>query len=131
MQALMLDSLVPSTIDVEVNDGFVTLTGSASWKFERDEAEMVAMNVIGITGLEDEVSLTGALPDASDITHSIKKAFKRSAKLDAKDISVATDGTTVTVSGVVSSWSEHDAAIDAAWAAPGVREVEDHVRVEY
>jgi osmotically-inducible protein OsmY len=131
LQVLMLDSLVPSTIDAKVKDGFVTLTGSASWQFERDEAEMVAMNVIGVTGLEDEVYLTGELPDAYDITDSIKKAFKRNAKLDAKDISVATKGKTVTVSGVVSSWSEHDAAIDAAWAAPGVHKVEDHVLVEY
>jgi osmotically-inducible protein OsmY len=131
LQVLMLDSLVPSTIDAKVKDGFVTLTGSASWQFERDEAEMVAMNVIGVTGLEDEVYLTGTLPDAYDITDSIKKAFKRNAKLDAKDISVATKGKTVTVSGVVSSWSEHDAAIDAAWAAPGVHKVEDHVLVEY
>jgi osmotically-inducible protein OsmY len=131
LQVLMLDSLVPSTIDAKVKDGFVTLTGSASWQFERDEAEMVAMNVIGVTGLEDEVYLTGELPDAYDITDSIKKAFKRSAKLDARDISVATKGRTVTVSGVVSSWSEHDAAIDTAWAAPGVNKVEDHVLVEY
>ena len=131
LQALMLDSLVPSTIDARVKDGLVTLTGSASWQFERDEAEMVVMNVIGVTGLEDEVYLTGELPDAYDITDSIKKAFKRNAKLDAKDISVATKGKTVTVSGVVSSLSEHDAAIDAAWAAPGVHKVEDHVLVEY
>jgi osmotically-inducible protein OsmY len=131
LQALMLDSLVPSTIDATVNDGLVTLSGSAGWQFERDEAEMVVMNVIGVTGLEDEVYLTGDLPDAYDITDSIKKAFKRNAKLDAKDISVATKGKTVTVSGVVSSWSEHDAAIDAAWAAPGVHTVEDHVLVEY
>jgi osmotically-inducible protein OsmY len=131
LQALMLDSLVPSTIDATVKDGSVTLSGSASWQFERDEAEMVAMNVIGVTGLEDQIYLTGDLPDAYDITDSIKKALKRNAKLDADDISVATKGKTVTVSGVVGSWSEHDAAIDAAWAAPGVHEVEDHVLVEY
>jgi osmotically-inducible protein OsmY len=131
LQALMLDSLVPSTIDVQVKDGFVTLTGSATWQFERDEAEIVVMNVIGVTGLEDEIYLTGELPDAYDITDSIKKALKRNAKLDANDVSVSTRGKTVTISGVVSSWSEHDAAIDAAWAAPGVHEVEDHVLVEY
>jgi osmotically-inducible protein OsmY len=131
LQALMLDSVVPSTIDARVKDGFVTLVGSATWQFERDEAAIVVMNVSGVTGLEDEVYLTGELPDAYDITDSIKSAFKRNAKLDAKDISVATNGKTVTLSGVVSSWSEHDAAIDAAWAAPGVHEVEDHVLVEY
>jgi osmotically-inducible protein OsmY len=36
LQALMLDSLVPSTIDVKVNDGVVTLTGTAEWQFQRE-----------------------------------------------------------------------------------------------
>jgi hypothetical protein len=33
---------------------------------------------------------------------------------------------TVAVTGVVSSWSEHDAGIEAAWTAPGVTNVDDH-----
>ncbi len=32
LQALMLDSVVPSTIDADVDDGFVTLTGQANWR---------------------------------------------------------------------------------------------------
>src|SRR5262249_30396092 len=35
LQALMLDSLVPSTVDAKVDDGFVTLTGKANWQYER------------------------------------------------------------------------------------------------
>jgi osmotically-inducible protein OsmY len=38
---------------------------------------------------------------------------------------------TVSVSGTVSSWSEHDAALAAAWAAPGVTDVGDHIVVDY
>jgi osmotically-inducible protein OsmY len=37
----------------------------------------------------------------------------------------------VTLSGVVRSWAEHDEAIAAAWATPGVTEVHDHIKVEY
>ena len=33
--------------------------------------------------------------------------------------------------GVGRSWAEHDEAIAAAWAAPGVTEVHDHIKVEY
>src|SRR6476660_10226382 len=39
LQALMLDSLVPSTVDAKVDDGLVTLTGGANWQYQRDEAE--------------------------------------------------------------------------------------------
>ena len=33
--------------------------------------------------------------------------------------------------GNVSSWAEHDEAIDAAWAAPGVKSVRDNMTVAY
>src|SRR6266404_511706 len=57
LQALMLDSLVPKTIDAKVDDGFVTLTGTADWQYQRDEAEFVAANVVGALDLFDEIDL--------------------------------------------------------------------------
>jgi osmotically-inducible protein OsmY len=131
LQSLALDSLVPATIDAEVDDGFVTLTGKAEWQYQRDEAESVAANVAGVIDVEDDVELIGPPPDAGDVQDDIKRAFKRNAKLDAKDLSVETSDHTVTVSGTVRSWAEHDEAIDAAWAAPGVRAVKDRIAVAY
>ena len=131
LQALMLDGLVPSTIDAKVDDGFVTLTGTADWQYQRDEAELVASAVVGILDLSDEIELVNATPAAGEVEDSIKGAFKRNAKLDADDLSVSTSNGTVTISGIVSSWSEHDEALDAAWAAPGVTEVDDLMVVEY
>ena len=131
LQALVLDSLVPSTIDVKVNDGFVTLTGTADWQYQRDEAELVSSAIVGVMDVEDDIKLSNKGPKASDVKSSIEDAFKRNAKLDADDLSVTTSNGTVTVSGVVNSWSEHDEAIDAAWAAPGVMDVDDLLVVEY
>jgi osmotically-inducible protein OsmY len=37
----------------------------------------------------------------------------------------------VTVKGAVRSWAEHDEAIAAAWAAPGVTSVRDDVTINY
>jgi osmotically-inducible protein OsmY len=131
LQALMLDGLVPSTIDARAEAGLVTLTGTAEWQYQRDEAEYVAGNVSGVLALDDDVELVGASPSAGDVQESIKKALKRSAKLDADQLSVDTHNGTVSVSGIVSSWAEHDAALAAAWAAPGVTKVEDMIVVDY
>jgi osmotically-inducible protein OsmY len=131
LRAFTLNSVVPPTVDAHVKDGFVTLTGSASWQFERDEAETVATSVPGVTGVQDEVVLSGPRPDASDIGHAIQKAFRRNAKLDANSIQVETKNGVVSLTGSVRSWSEHDAALAAAWSAPGVSQVEDHVTVTY
>jgi osmotically-inducible protein OsmY len=131
LQALMLDAVVPDTIDASVDDGFVTLAGKADWQYQRDEAEAVAANIVGVMDVLDEVELTSPPPDAGDVAHDIEKAFKRSAKLDAEGLVVATSNGTVTISGTVRSWSEHDDALAAAWAAPGVRDVEDRITVAY
>jgi osmotically-inducible protein OsmY len=131
LQALMLDVLVPGAIDASVDDGFVTLTGKAEWQYQRDEAEAVAANILGVIDVLDQIELTSPPPDAGDVAHDIEKAFKRSAKLDAEGLVVATSNGTVTLSGRVYSWSEHDDAVAAAWAAPGVRDVQDRITVAY
>jgi osmotically-inducible protein OsmY len=131
LQALMLDSLVPKTVDAKVDDGFVTLTGTADWQYQRDEAEFVASNIVGTLDVVDEIELEYPTPDRGDVQESIKKAFKRNASLDAKDLHVSTDSGSVTLKGTVSSWAEHDEAVEAAWAAPGVNSVNDDLTVAY
>ena len=69
-------------------------------------------------------------PRAADIEHDIRKALIRNAQLDASRISVTTSNGTVKVQGIVHSWTEHNTALCAAWAAPGVTEVDDRVLVE-
>jgi osmotically-inducible protein OsmY len=131
LQALMLDSLVPSTVDATVDDGFVTLTGTAGWQYQRDEAEYVASNIVGTLDVVDEIELEYPTPSSDGVKDSIRSAFKRNAALDADDLSVSTDKGTVTITGTVSSWAQHDEAIDAAWAAPGVTAVDDEMSVVY
>jgi osmotically-inducible protein OsmY len=131
LQAMMLDSLVPSTIEAKVDNGVVTLTGNANWQYQRDEAEAVASNLLGVMGIEDDVELVPPAPTAHDVEHSIKKAMERNAKLDAESVAVESSDGTITLRGTVSSWADHDEAVAAAWAAPGVTNVKDHILVAY
>lgn len=131
LQALMLDSLVPKTVDAKVADGFVTLTGSVDWQYQRDEAEFVTANIAGALDVYDEIEIKHPAPAAGDVQESIKKAFKRNAAVDAGEVYVTTDGGTVTLTSTVSSWAEHDEAVNAAWAAPGVTAVLDYVTFKY
>jgi osmotically-inducible protein OsmY len=131
LHALTLNTLVPATVDAEVTDGFVTLTGTANWQFQREEAESVASNVPGVILVTNEVRLVAPGPTAHDVQHSIKKAMERNAKLDAESVSVESENGTVTLRGTVTSWADHDQAVDAAWAAPGVTRVKDHILVAY
>lgn len=130
LNALALDVFVPSTVDATVIDGYVTLTGTADWQYQRDDAELVAANVPGVIDLVDEITLKPT-PNATAVKDDIRSAFERNAAIDADDLSVSTSNGTVTVKGPVHSWAEHDEAISTAWAAPGVTNVDDRILVEY
>ena len=67
LQALMLNALVPSSVDAIVDDGVVKLTGTAPYQYERSEAELVASNVPGVVRVEDEIVLDGPSPTTQDV----------------------------------------------------------------
>jgi osmotically-inducible protein OsmY len=62
LQAMMLDRLVPATIDASVSEGTVTLSGTAVWQHERDEADLVASRIPGVRAIRDEVVIAFPTP---------------------------------------------------------------------
>jgi osmotically-inducible protein OsmY len=131
LHALMLDSLIPTTVDVRARNGSVTLSGTADWQYQRDEAEVLAASVPGVYALQNHIRLTPA-PDTGEVRKDISEAFRRNASLDADRLSVDTTSYgRVALVGTVSSWAEHDEALAAAWSAPGVTEVDDQILVTY
>jgi osmotically-inducible protein OsmY len=130
LEALMLDVSVPMTIDAQIRDGLVTLTGTAQWHYQREAAESRTTDVPGVAGIDNAIMLTQA-PDAGGAADAISGALRRDAVLEADVLSVETSsGGLVILAGTVSSWAAHDHAVAAAWSAPGVTEVEDRIRVE-
>lgn len=132
LEALMLDGSVPMTVDARTRDGVVTLTGTAQWHYQREEAESRTAEVPGVACIHNAITL--AKPDAgaaSDAGAAIKAAFLRNAVIEADGFSVemSSDGRVI-VSGTVSSWVSHDHVLAAAWSAPGVTQVDDQLRIE-
>jgi osmotically-inducible protein OsmY len=130
LEALMLDVSVPMTVDARARDGFITLTGTARWHYQREAADCRTASVPGVAGVDNAIMLT-QVPDARDARDAITAAFRRGAALDASGLWVDTSpGGLVILSGVVSSWTAHDHAVAAAWSAPGVTQVDDRIQVE-
>jgi osmotically-inducible protein OsmY len=131
LEALMLDSLVPADeIDVKVRDGVLTLTGVVSWQYQRDAAEDDVLPLIGIVDIDDQIVVANEVT-AAGVANRINDAFERNAQLNDSDIAVSSSNGSVTLAGIVGTWSEHDEAIDAAWSAPGVTRVRDDLEVVY
>jgi len=129
LEAIRLDLRVPDEmVKVTVRDGFVTLEGSTEWHYRREAAESCVRKVNGVRGVTNKIQMK---PQAStgDVKSKIEDALKRRADLDARRIAVSLNDGTVTLSGNVRSWIEKEEAHRAAWAAPGISRVVDHISV--
>ena len=130
LEALMLEASVPMTVDAQARDGFVTLTGTVEWHYQREAAESRAATVPGVVGIGNAIALAEAA-DARAAADAISCAFRRDACW-TRPASVETfSGGLVILSGTVRSWAAHDHAVAAAWSAAGVTDVDDRLGVEY
>ena len=117
-------------VGIVVEKGRVTLEGVVDWQYQKERAEQAIRALRGITGVTNLLYVKGgARPVASDIKLKIAGALKRSAEIDAARINVQINGNEVTLTGKVHSWSEHEAAAETAWSAPGVTAVKNHICV--
>ncbi len=115
-------------VSVRVEGGWVTLSGEVSNHFRRKSAEDLASGINGVVGISNLMKVRN-VPTLTDVRARIVSALKRSAEIDAKTITVQTDGRTVKLGGRVHHQYERRVAERAAWAAPGVDRVEDNIEV--
>jgi len=129
-QATKLDvELPPNGVKTIVQDGFVTLDGAVEWNFQRSRIESSARNVPGVRGVMNHIVIKPKAVSTVDVLHKIEDALRRNAEVDARRITVTAKEGQVHLYGSVRSWMERDEAEHAAWAAPGVTDVVDHISV--
>jgi osmotically-inducible protein OsmY len=115
-------------IKVIVKNGWITLEGEAEWQYQRQTSESAVRRIKGVKGVTNSILLKPAVKP-TEIKKKIQDAFRRNAELDANRIVVEANGSEVILKGSVRSWVEREEAERAAWAAPGVTNVEDRLVV--
>jgi osmotically-inducible protein OsmY len=130
---LVLDPVTESfEVDVDVEDGVVTLTGKVDSYVERTVAEEVAEKVSGVTDVKNLLTydLISDRTDA-DIKADIKYRLRSDASIDSSLLTVSVDEGKVTLAGTAGSSVEKSEATSEAWVVPGVKSVTNNIEVKW
>lgn len=128
-------------IEVETNNGVVTLTGTAPSGDAKSAAEDLARNVETVRGVDNKIDAptamstlekkvetaadaTGEAVTDTVITTKVKAAFADSNAVNASDIEVNTEGGYVTLEGTVTSMDARSEAVKLASNIDGVKGVD-------
>jgi osmotically-inducible protein OsmY len=130
-RALEWDVFVPDEkISSTVSDGWVTLEGALDRWSQRDDAERAVRNLTGVRGVINKITLNVTKPVTENVRKAIEQALERRAEREARKIRVEVQNDAVTLTGTVHSWAERKSVLAAARFTPGVRSIEDRLRVE-
>ena len=133
-KAAVLDALIADPevhaqdVDIDVDDGAVTLRGMVELERQRDRAERIALAVPGVAHVHSELRVWLTV-SADDVAERITDAIGAGAIVGADQVTVSVSGNDVTLTGTVRSPAHHDAALAAAANAPGVAGVHDELSV--
>jgi len=122
------NSVPIDTVQVLVEDGWITLSGEVVWNYQRSDAADRVRLLPGVRGVSNQISIKSRA-SAIVVKSEIEDAIKRRATSDTKTIVVDVTGGDVTLTGTVRSWTERDLVVHSAWGSPGVRQVFDRMTI--
>lgn len=115
-------------VKLKVEDGWITLDGTVDWNYQKNAAKSAVQNLAGVRGVTNIIKVKPVI-EPRNLKEKIRKAFERNAEIDADNVEIKVEGRKVVLNGHVQSWAEKRQAREAAWSAPGVTEVEDHIEI--
>jgi osmotically-inducible protein OsmY len=129
--ALKWDALVPDErITSDVSDGLVTLQGNVDSLHQRADAEHAVRRLVGVRAVANKIIVIPRNVSPDEIRANIEEALERRADREAERIRVDITDSTVNLWGRVHSWQERRAVVGSISHAPGVSNVNDHLRVD-
>jgi osmotically-inducible protein OsmY len=120
--------LTNTSIQVFVDKGRITLQGTVNWNYQRQSADRSVRYLAGVRDVNNHIVVRPVAEQVA-VRSQIEAALIRNARLDADHIRVEVRDDRVILRGTVQSWIEREEAERAAWASPGVGDVENELIV--
>ncbi len=129
--AFLYDPRVKSfAVDVEVDNGLVTLRGTVDNLKAKRSAELAARNTIGVWKVENNIKVRPAGPPSDfEIAQNVKNALLWNPLVDRFDITVMCRNKRVYLYGKVDATYEKKEAEDVASQVKGVVQVDNNLTV--
>jgi osmotically-inducible protein OsmY len=129
LERLAWDPWVPlKAVNVTVEKGWITLTGTVSWRYQLDAAEQDVRRLHGVTGLSNHIIVKPTIK-GTDSAEAIRRALRRAWLLPDHTIQVTADAGKVHLTGTVRTPHDLLLAEETAWAAPGTMYVENDIQI--
>jgi osmotically-inducible protein OsmY len=123
------NSTIPNgAVQVKVEKGWITLSGTVDWQFEKSAAELDVRALSGVIGVSNQV-LVSPTVSASSVKDDIEQALRRSWYYDPDTIQVNAIGGKIKLTGNVTTWNARRLAGMTAWSAPGASSVDNAITV--
>lgn len=113
---------------VKVENGWVYLSGSLEWNYQKEAAKKAVRVLIGVKGIVNNIMIISLSKDRIN-KKDIEDAIERNRIIGNTAITVEVLDNAVTLKGNVESWFEKNEASRIAWKAPGVLEVKNNLQV--
>lgn len=123
----------PFNVDVDTNEGIVTLSGAVEKSYAREEAERLAENTDGVLGVRNDITIRdrdmGERIDDAWIVTKIKTKITADPELNPFNINVDSKDGVVTLDGRVKTAADAEEAAKLARDTEGVRSVKNRLKV--
>lgn len=123
-------SVPKDKVTVKVEDGWVTLEGELPWNYQKVAAKSAVNYLVGVKGVTNNIKIKADSHDAIE-QKDVEEAIARNWSIDDSDIKVQVSGTTVTLTGTVTSWYQKEEAARIAWNTPGIWHVKNELVIDY
>ncbi|MGA3014434.1 MAG: BON domain-containing protein [Bacteroidales bacterium] len=124
------NSRIPKNkLKAKVEKGWVTLEGEVEKNYQKEAAENIAANLLGVRGVTNNVTIRETEDQADK--KEIERALRRNLFVDDSNIKVDVSGHKLTLTGTVPSWHDKAKAERIAWNATGITKVENDLEIDY
>lgn len=125
------EAVAGALIDVETQDGVVTLSGWVDHLLARDRAVQIAESTKGVRAVVNRMQIRPVQRPDGEIEEDIKRGLMLDPVTGSYEVDVSVQGARATLTGDVDSHAKRDLVVQIVKAVKGIAEIRDDIEILY